>query len=887
MDKNHSNRTLLGANGVVKERSESFASNEGAGLFCFTGDMKRYKKKDYLTTIELLEEINHKLQERDWKQPDLAAVLADCQEAAIALGTNLEQRGEIGFQLTHILEEYCENLYQLGERLDGGNQEECVQIAEKIDSQLAVLKENLEEQWEDKREIVFLPYKASMWDSLESIWMAAEADPACDAYVIPIPYYERNADGSLGTFHYEGAEFPEHVPITYYEEYSLAERRPDVIYIHNPYDQANSVTSIDPAFYSAEIKKYTDVLVYVPYYATTGGMAEGQKLCLAYLSADYIVIQSEKYRKFFDERLSDEKFLPFGSPKFDKVIRLCNNPPEPPENWKSRMKGKKVYFYNTSLSGMLWDTRGFLLKMEYVFRCFDGRDDCCLLWRPHPLLETTFDSMRKAYRPFFDQLKQKFMEKDLGIYDDTPDIEKTIALSDAYVGDSGTSVTSLFGIVGKPLFILNNAINTTPQENDWKGEIIKGYYLGEQQDWMITQGNKVYHASQQNHIYHYYCDLSKYADGMYYSKVIQIDGKVYACPINAQNILQLDHQQVVKKIELNCELERDGAFACAWNVGKYLYLIPNQYPAIVRYDTTTELVDYIRGFQEIISVQKDGEWRIGGSCVWKNYVMIASPNRNEVLAIDGATMQVKRLELHVQTAGGCMVMLPDEEEIWMLPYEGTAIRRWNPATGVIKEYDEIPDGFQCHNYPIGFQCELKPFSGAVFTKDRAILSPCWGNMFLEINKENGEIREWNPPFSHEEEEKNGYWCALYRGAFLRQKEKFEKGHFYYFDNIARKFYEGNVDKGICREIPLVFEERELRNHEAGFSELSDWLKYGCRENSLCSLDDFLDGDYAGAAYDKDREIAAYAEITANADGSCGEKVYQEVCRILDERGENK
>ena len=36
-----------------------------------------------------------------------------------------------------------------------------------------------------KKEIVFLPYKAAMWDSLESIWMAAADDKEhCNAYVV-------------------------------------------------------------------------------------------------------------------------------------------------------------------------------------------------------------------------------------------------------------------------------------------------------------------------------------------------------------------------------------------------------------------------------------------------------------------------------------------------------------------------------------------------------------------------------------------------------------------------------------------------------------------------------------------------------------------------------
>ena len=36
--------------------------------------------------------------------------------------------------------------------------------------------------------VVFMPYKASMWDSLESVWMAADKDERCEALVVPITY---------------------------------------------------------------------------------------------------------------------------------------------------------------------------------------------------------------------------------------------------------------------------------------------------------------------------------------------------------------------------------------------------------------------------------------------------------------------------------------------------------------------------------------------------------------------------------------------------------------------------------------------------------------------------------------------------------------------------
>ena len=132
-------------------------------------------------------------------------------------------------------------------------------------------------------------------------------------------------------------------------------------------------------------------------------------------------------------------------------------------------------------------------------------------------MESTFDSMRASYKPVYEKLKQYFFENDIGIYDDTPEIETTIALCDAYVGDSGTSVTSLFGVVGEPLFILNNSIDSAPAKDDWKGEIIKGISVHGNRQFMITHGNKLFYSPENDYQYQYCCDLSDYAYGRYYS----------------------------------------------------------------------------------------------------------------------------------------------------------------------------------------------------------------------------------------------------------------------------------------------------------------------------------------------------------------------------------
>ena len=87
----------------------------------------------------------------------------------------------------------------------------------------------------DKIEIAFLPYKASMWDSMESVYLAASKDPEVHAVVVPIPYFEKDENGSLARKCYEIEEFPQNIPCTSYVDYDIKSVKPDIIYIHNPY----------------------------------------------------------------------------------------------------------------------------------------------------------------------------------------------------------------------------------------------------------------------------------------------------------------------------------------------------------------------------------------------------------------------------------------------------------------------------------------------------------------------------------------------------------------------------------------------------------------------------------------------------------------------------
>ncbi len=845
--------------------------------------MAKYRRSQLLEMLDTLTKVNEAVKNGSADdQPKLIELLVQCQELAGCIGSDVQTRGEKGARIGTILEAYCRNLYLLALNLP--DQEQRGQLQKKISVQLSEIEKIILSGLPGlKKEIVFLPYKASMWDSLESIWKAASEDEDCEAYVVPIPYFDKNPDGSLGQMHDEKNQYPADVPVTSWREYQISVRRPDVIYIHNPYDNWNYVTSIHPAYYSRELRKYTNVLVYVPYYATTGDMSEGQELCPAYLNADYIVIQSEKYRKFFDKRIPDKKFLAMGSPKFDSVIQKCKNPPRPPREWEEKKKGRKVYFYNTSIGGMLGNTESFLKKMRYVFDLFKGREDACLLWRPHPLLESTFASMRKELKPQYDALKREFLEEDIGIYDETPDIESTIAFSDVYIGDAATSVTSLFGVTGKPLFLLNNDIHTLPEEDDWRGEKTRIVWDGWGDDrYQVTATNQLWFSEKNDYHYRFYMDLeSDYSRGGYYFGAVELHGRIYVTPANAQHLLIIKGK-AIRRLEFKEEITRPGAFYNYWYNENYLFLFPYQYPKLIRFDLETEELRYIDGVQPFNVRNVDGEWRTGGIGLYGNELIFSSPTDSQFLFMDVDTLKMRRLVCPSQCGLGTQGIVADGERLWILPLNGLTLTCWNPQTGEVREYDDRPQNFRCVRWPQESECEERPFGNIAVSREGGretiLLSPSWGNLYLSLDSKTGKMEEWKPPIEFTNRGKNGYFLSGGMGSFVITLPQRGKPNCRIWYAPERRLYDINIETKEYKEVEIVFDYEDLKAHEPGFMEDSEWMQYCLCENAFHSLKDLLDGTILGEPFDRERQLLAFSKINADTDGTCGRRVHEFVMK---------
>lgn len=418
-------------------------------------------------------------------------LLLACQNSAINIGGMLEEHFGQGFVTVGILEEYCEIIYQVYELAvsaaqEGQNSMDMSGISACMEEILCHIRDSVNKDIPDRKEILFMPVKASAWDAFDSVWRAAKEEPDCDVYVMPIPYFERTATGSQGELHYEGELFPDYLDIVDYNTYDLESKHPDIIFIQNAYDQCNYTTSILPRFFSGNIKKFTDKLVYIPWFVLDEFEENNEKarktmdyFCKVpgVVHADVVIVQSEQMRREYIEcltgfagedtrRIWEEKIIGLGSPLVDAGQRKLlgvdkkTDIAKLPEKWRQiicKEDGtvKRIVLYNTTVAAFMQYGDRMLAKLECVLDSFrDNRDDIALLWRPHPLLKSAIISSKPELLDAYIAIVARFCEEGWGIYDETPELERAIVLCDAYYGDAD-GVAHKCETLGKPVMLQN------------------------------------------------------------------------------------------------------------------------------------------------------------------------------------------------------------------------------------------------------------------------------------------------------------------------------------------------------------------------------------------------------------------------------------------------
>ena len=665
--------------------------------------MRKYQQRQILELLTTMKEVQ------------TAGLYADCQECAITIGEFIESIEGEGTQTVVLLEEYCELLYK------ASNSE----IGDKpLRKQMIKIENSIKNELKPNRiEMVFLSYKASMSDCLESIYTAAKEDSQTDAYWIPIPYYDLNSDGSFGMMHYEGADYYKpHIECTDWKDYNIEEHHPDVIFSFSPYDKIGRMTSVHPDFYFERLRDLTELLVYVPYFVVSDKVEAPYTKCPGVVYSHLVIVQSEQIRQDFIrdykelEKLGysrdkygapEEKFVALGSPKFDAVINAKPEDFTLPDAWRRLIvkpdgTKKKTILLNTSITPSLNDSEQYLKKLRFVLETLHKhRDDVILWWRPHPLGRTAFESMNTELLTKYDQLVDDYKQECWGIYDDSPDLHRAITLTDAYYGD-WSSLVMLYHMTGKPIMISNPAIldNTLPFEPT-------SMYVTEDKIWFnVRRINALISMDKDTWIPELvgsFPEESNYTLGYnesLFREPAEIDGVLYFPPFLAEEIAAYSPmKESFTKLVYKRTGEMEWGILSAVAYNKTLFFTPLRYPAIVQLDTITNKLsrhsDWVTQLGKIggdTSGNYVGTYfglpHVAGSSIW-----LACLTANVILEFDMESCKHSIYEIGVKDYRYLQVYY-DGTDYWLAPrgYTKTPVIKWNPETGIVKELHEIYNG---------------------------------------------------------------------------------------------------------------------------------------------------------------------------------------------------
>lgn len=198
------------------------------------------------------------------------------------------------------------------------------------------------------------------------------------------------------------------------------------------------------------------MLVYVHYsipgvYESVEGAASFCQVTGMY-RADLIIAQSQVHKTLLAANgHRAEKIAVLGNPKFDYVLHHLDQFPIP-EGWgKLNADGRKTALVCISIGAFLtWDK--IIELYDTLVGLFIHRYHMSVIYRPHPLLEATIQSMRPQkyvqYQSFLDKYRssQYFVEDGIG----SP--MAAISASDCMVGDY-SSLCFSYAATGKPVAI--------------------------------------------------------------------------------------------------------------------------------------------------------------------------------------------------------------------------------------------------------------------------------------------------------------------------------------------------------------------------------------------------------------------------------------------------
>lgn len=415
---------------------------------------------------KLHESIIDSIDEHAGTQTALQNNIADAQQLSIDIGNLIEQvKGEEYITIS-LIEKYCECLYMLFEQLNEGldtdadNRNLC-DAYDKMNS-------SFESDIINHRDVVFIPFKSVHWKTMESAWQSECDTDNTDVYVMPIPYYYKDYDGSLLEEVYACEAFPSDINLVDYRSISLELLHPDVIYFQFPYDQFNATIGIAAGYHSTALKRCTDNLVYIPYMDISEFEKTDEKAyqnmdeyvtAPGVVNADSVYLINEGIRNLYVQKLTEWSGNTDTWSYWDQKCVLKSSEDvytKSDEGICDTEKKSKTLMYYIGEGLPIQHSDTFVDKLKANIEIFGQNNGLNILLIYNQTLVNNIADLRPSLIPSFEEMMQSIdgiSNIEVRVLDELmdPDIE---AECDAYYGDAGPYVP-IFVTNKKPVMIQN------------------------------------------------------------------------------------------------------------------------------------------------------------------------------------------------------------------------------------------------------------------------------------------------------------------------------------------------------------------------------------------------------------------------------------------------
>ncbi|MCW1828602.1 glycosyl transferase [Enterobacter asburiae] len=269
------------------------------------------------------------------------------------------------------------------------------------------------------------------WTNFESVIHAMLNNPAFDCQVVVVPYLnwqatDINGDIQRAILKDKGIEY------IGFEDYSLEIRRPDVVFLQNPYDDARPDVFRSDYLFQRGVK-----IAYIPYALDTGIGEESmiyQYNLLCQNIATWIFARSQRHKDEFaiQCQAGNDHVYVTGHPKFDYYE----------ERYNKKLEKEK------GVTTLLWTTHFVLpgeVKMYTTFNHYCDafiklmmRDDIYLIIRPHPLFRQWINSASQVAQDNYERLVSASAVRNNVEWDFDANYQNSFSRSDALIADAGS-----------------------------------------------------------------------------------------------------------------------------------------------------------------------------------------------------------------------------------------------------------------------------------------------------------------------------------------------------------------------------------------------------------------------------------------------------------------